>query len=199
MINLRTSAKPFAFRGVLAKKKLHELKMYKTIPYTCMQKSKPRFDFGQPKTKTSIRRRSCLTWQERRRSLHSRRHARRCAATSEFMAYSTGCRCTRRRRRSSGGARRRGPHPRFIDATASCEPSPGSAVGHAPAGQPQCRQRFRAAARKVRLLDVHKQQQPAARCTHLLPICPLRRPAQESGMKRAREQRGSERPLYGIQ
>jgi len=71
--------------------------------------------------KTSIRRRSCLTWQERRRSLHSRRHARRCAATSEFTACSTGCRCTRRRRRSSGGARRRGPYPRFIDATASCE------------------------------------------------------------------------------
>jgi hypothetical protein len=58
---------------------------------------------------------------------------------------------------------------------------------------------FVPAARKVRRLDVHKQQQPAARCTHLLPICPLRRPARESGMKRAREQRGSGRPLYGIQ
>jgi hypothetical protein len=80
--------------------------------------------------------------------LHSRRHARRCAATSEFMAYSMGCRCTRRRRRSSGGARRRGPHPRFIDATVSCEPSPGSAVGHAPAGQPRCRQQFRAGSEK---------------------------------------------------
>jgi len=38
MMNLRASAKPFEIRGVLAKKTLHELKMYKTIPYTCMQK-----------------------------------------------------------------------------------------------------------------------------------------------------------------
>jgi len=58
---------------------------------------------------------------------------------------------------------------------------------------------FVLAARKVRCPDVHKRQQPAARCTHLLPTCLFRRPAWESGMKRAREQRGSGRPLYGIQ
>ena len=124
-----------------------------------MQKFEPRFAFSRPRT--SIRPRSCLTWTERRRLLHSRRHAQRCAATSEFMAYSMGCRCTRRRRRSSGGARRRGPHPRFIDATASCEPSPGSAVGHAPAGQPRCRQQFRAGSEKSLL---SRCPQAAAAC-----------------------------------
>jgi len=123
------------------------------------EKFEPQFAFSRPKT--SIRPRSCLTWQERRRLLHSRRHVRRCAATSEFMAYSMGCRCTRRRRRSSGGARRRGPHPRFIDATASCEPSPGSAVGHAPAGQPRCWQRFRAGSKKS----------PSSRCPQAAAAC----------------------------
>jgi len=72
-----------------------------------------------------------------------------------------GCRCTRRRRRSSGEARRRGPHPRFIDATASCEPSPGSAVGHALAGQPRCRQRFRAGSEKS----------PSSRCPQAAAAC----------------------------
>ena len=34
MMNLRASAKPFKIREVLAQKTLHELEMYKTIPYT---------------------------------------------------------------------------------------------------------------------------------------------------------------------
>jgi len=72
-----------------------------------------------------------------------------------------GCRCTRRWRRSSGRARRRGLHPRFMDAKASCEPSPGSAVVHAPAGQPRCRQRFRAGSEKS----------PSSRCPQAAAAC----------------------------
>ena len=150
----------------------------------------------EPKTNTPIRRRSCLTWQERSRSLHSRRHARRCAATSEFMACSTGCRCTRRRRRSSGGARRRGPYPRFIDATASCEritwirrrPCPGRSAA-VPAAI-SCRQREKP------VVSMSTSNSSLRRSARTCSICPLRRPAREEG---AREQRGSGRPLYGIQ
>jgi len=58
------------------------------------------------KIDTSIRHWSCLTQQDQRRPLRSRRHARRCAATSKFTACQTGCSCTRRRCRSGGGVRR---------------------------------------------------------------------------------------------
>ena len=125
--------------------------------------------------------------------------AARCAATSEFMAYSMGCRCTRRRRpavvergdvaliRASSTPRRRESHHLDPPSAMPRQVSRGAGSDFVPA------------ARKVRRLDVHKQQQPAACCTHLLPICPLRRPARESGMKTAQEQRGSGRPLYSIQ
>jgi len=58
---------------------------------------------------------------------------------------------------------------------------------------------FVLAARKACRLNVHKQQKPAMRCTYLMPICPLRRLAQEAGMEGGQEQRGSGRCLYGIQ
>ena len=39
---MRGSEKPFKIRGVLARKTLHELEMYRTIPYTCSKKFEPK-------------------------------------------------------------------------------------------------------------------------------------------------------------
>ena len=52
--------------------------------------------------------------------LHSRRHARRCVASSQLHAR----RCATSSQFSTGGARRRGPYPRFIVAAGGCTVQP---------------------------------------------------------------------------
>ena len=130
---MRGSEKPFKIRGVLARKTLHELEMYRTIPYTCSKKFEPKI------CPTCRRDASAALPRARRCAASSQRHPRRCAASSQF---------------STGGARRRGPYPRFMDATVTCErinkilrrPCPGRSAATAPlprAGLCSCHCRIR--------------------------------------------------------